>query len=80
MVFQAILVTWKRLTHLNLSFAGFGVFIRQQLRKLSEIYFLNMQGNDLCTNALWWVSHLSSMQYFYTSGINLERGTKICFR
>ncbi|KAK9994491.1 hypothetical protein SO802_024194, partial [Lithocarpus litseifolius] len=39
-----------------------------------------MQGNDLCMNALWWVSHLSSMQYFYTSGVNLGRGTKICFR
>ncbi|KAK7829066.1 receptor-like protein eix2 [Quercus suber] len=63
-VFQAILVTWKRLTHLDLSFVGFGVFICQQLRHLSEIYFHNLQGNDLCMNALWWVSHLSSINIF----------------
>ena len=64
MVFQAILVTWKRLTHFDLSFAGFGVFICQQLRHLSEVYFCNLLGNDLCMNALWWVSHLSSVNIF----------------
>ena len=58
------MVTWKRLTHLDLSFAGFGVFICQQLRHLSKIYFRNLQGNDLCMNALWWISHLSSINIF----------------
>ena len=75
-VFQAILVTWKRLTHLDLFFAGFGVFICQQLRHLSEIYFRNLLGNDLCMNALWWVSHLSSLNIFAQVASTFKREQK----
>ncbi|KAK9994309.1 hypothetical protein SO802_024012 [Lithocarpus litseifolius] len=54
--------------------------LNMDLRSAMIVSTVNAKGNDLCMNALWWVSHLSSMQYFYTSGVNLGRGTKICFR
>ena len=48
----------------------------QQFRNLSQLYFLNLQGNDLYVSGLGWVSHLSSLQYLYASGINLQREKK----
>jgi len=63
-VFQAILVTGKRLNTSQSLFCLIWSFICQQLRHLSEIYSRNLQGNDLCMNALWWVSHLSSVNIF----------------
>lgn len=57
----------ERLRLLDLSIAGFGVFISQELRNLSQLCFFNLQENDLYMSSLVLVSHLSSMQYFYAS-------------
>nr|POE46209.1 hypothetical protein CFP56_72931 [Quercus suber]POE46212.1 hypothetical protein CFP56_72934 [Quercus suber] len=45
----------------------------QQLRNLSQLYFLNLHGNDLYVSGLGWVSHLSYLPYLHASGINLQR-------
>ena len=58
----------ERLRHLDLSFAGFGVFIPQQLKNLSQLYFLNLHGNGLYVDSLGWASRLSSLQW--ASGMN----------
>ena len=69
----SFLSSMKSLTSLNLSFVGFVGLIPHQLGNLSNLHYLNLQGNDLHVNNLEWLSGLPLLQHLDMSGVNLSK-------
>ncbi|XP_035832372.1 receptor-like protein 46 [Helianthus annuus] len=66
--------SFKQLSYLNLSNAGFSGIIPHHIGNLSNLKVLDLGSNDILTsNDMAWVSGLSSLEHLHLSNVNLSQ-------
>ncbi|KAJ0537999.1 putative non-specific serine/threonine protein kinase [Helianthus annuus] len=73
--------SFKQLSYLNLSHAGFSGFIPHPIGNLSNLKVLDLGSNDeawlITSNDMAWVAGLSSLEHLDLSGVNLSQAKNV---